>query len=286
MNEELEGIEREIQSLRESGRADAFLLYLHGLVLLEREKKDEAREVLLESVTAYPCNWAAWQALQEAQDASAAAAPLPDHWMSRFYLAANCLENGDENERGLEQYMSLQSLFPKSEYVLAQVGLRSPSSLLWTRAKNKVLESQLNWNSLFLCVFSSKAATAHYNLRQFDEAQSLFESLHRKSPHRIESMDTYSNILYVKEAYAGLSHLAHSAIMTDKVRRYSNGPPPALRLDRKFVSFAQTVSLRFFLKCTLAWRRPVQARDLLHHRKLLLSPDAAREGGGLLQEGT
>ena len=31
-------------------------------------------------------------------------------------------------------------------------------------------------------------------------------------------MDTYSNILYVKEAYAGLSHLAHSAILTDKYK--------------------------------------------------------------------
>jgi len=180
-NEELEGIEREIKAC---DRPDAFLLYLQGLVLLDKERKSEAKEALLLSVRSYPCNWAAWQALQEVQDADGCPAEgsLPDHWMSNFFAAAVCLENGDENERGLEEYTRLQHLFPKSEYVLAQ------------------------------------AATAHYNLRQFDEAQDLFESLHRRSPHRIESMDTYSNILYVKEAYAGLSHLAHSAILTDKYK--------------------------------------------------------------------
>ena len=180
-NEELEGIEREIKAC---DRPDSFLLYLQGLVLLDKERKSEAKEALVRSVRSYPCNWAAWQALQEVQDADGCAAEgsLPDHWMSNFFAAAVCLENGDENERGLEEYTRLQHLFPKSEYVLAQ------------------------------------AATAHYNLRQFDEAQDLFESLHRRSPHRIESMDTYSNILYVKEAYAGLSHLAHSAILTDKYK--------------------------------------------------------------------
>ena len=73
------------------------------------------------------------------------------------------------------------------------------------------------WFPLCCCRYVlAQAATAHYNLRQFDEAQSLFETLHKKSPHRIESMDIYSNILYVKEAYAALSHLAHHAILTDK----------------------------------------------------------------------
>ncbi|QDZ24131.1 subunit 8 of anaphase-promoting complex [Chloropicon primus] len=176
VNEELEGIEREIQ-----GAKDPHLLYLLGLVLLDREKKEEGKATLVESVTRYPCNWAAWQALQEVPQPPTVGL-LPDHWMTQFFVAANCLENGDENERGLDQYTELQSVFPNSEYILAQ------------------------------------AATAHYNLRQFDEAQNLFELLHRKSPHRIESMDTYSNILYVKEAYAGLSHLAHSAILTDKYK--------------------------------------------------------------------
>jgi anaphase-promoting complex subunit 8 len=63
-----------------------------------------------------------------------------------------------------------------------------------------------------------QTATAHYNLREFDEAESLFEELLRTDPYRIEGMDTYSNILYVKECFAALSHLAHKAILTDKYR--------------------------------------------------------------------
>ena len=180
-NEELPAIERELQGYVERKEADAFLYYLFGLVLLDREKKDQAKRALMESVTLYPCNWAAWQALQELNLDLHKLGNLPNHWMSSFFVASLCLEI-QENERGLQQYMSLQQMFPNSEYVLAQ------------------------------------AATAHYNLRQFDEAQNLFESLHRKSPFRIESMDIYSNILYVKEAYAALSHLAHHAVLTDKYK--------------------------------------------------------------------
>ncbi len=32
----------------------------------------------------------------------------------------------------------------------------------------------------------NQAATAQYNLRNFDEAQALFEELRRRDPHRLE----------------------------------------------------------------------------------------------------
>jgi anaphase-promoting complex subunit 8 len=58
--------------------------------LPHREKKEEARQVLAASVSAYPCNWSAWLALQSVcgDMAAAAAAPLPDHFMRRFFLAS------------------------------------------------------------------------------------------------------------------------------------------------------------------------------------------------------
>ena len=48
------------------------------------------------------------------------------------------------------------------------------------------------------------------------QAQKLFEQLMQRHPHRLEGMDTYSNILYVKECKAELSFLAHRAVRNDK----------------------------------------------------------------------
>lgn len=61
-------------------------------------------------------------------------------------------------------------------------------------------------------------ALAQYNLREFDEAQRGFEQLLRQDPYRLEQADTYSNILYVKEAKRALSSLAHRCISIDKYR--------------------------------------------------------------------
>ena len=44
-------------------RDDPFLRYLHGLVLIEKDRKDEARDALAAAARGYPCNWGAWEAL-------------------------------------------------------------------------------------------------------------------------------------------------------------------------------------------------------------------------------
>ena len=41
--------------------SDPYLLYLFGIVLLERKKAKEGREALIKSIEIYPCNWSAWQ---------------------------------------------------------------------------------------------------------------------------------------------------------------------------------------------------------------------------------
>ena len=57
-----------------------------------------------------------------------------------------------------------------------------------------------------------------YAPADFDEAQVEFEALRAADPYRLEQLDTYSNILYVKECKAELSYLAHSAVKNDKYR--------------------------------------------------------------------
>jgi anaphase-promoting complex subunit 8 len=183
VNSELDGLESELQDLAAAGKADGFLLYLLGLVLADKEKKEDARRVLAAAVTAYPCNWSAWLALQYAcGDVSVAGQlSLPDHFMRTFFLASACVDS-HHNAEALQHLQALSSEFPRSDAVI-----------------------QL-------------AALAHYNLQNFDEAQELFEELLQRDPYRIEGMDIYSNILYVKEEFAALSALAHRCAAADKYR--------------------------------------------------------------------
>ena len=46
-------------------------------------------------------------------------------------------------------------------------------------------------------------------MRDYEQAQSVFEKAREADPHRIEYLDAYSNILYVRERRAELSYLAH-----------------------------------------------------------------------------
>ena len=100
----------------------------------------------------------------------------------------------------------------------------------------------------------AQTALAFYNLRDFDRAQSHFLELCKNDPFRLEQMDIFSNILYVKESKAELSHLAHTASAVDKYRpevcciignyyslKGSHGKAVqyfqrALKLNRKFLS--------------------------------------------------
>ena len=46
-------------------------------------------------------------------------------------------------------------------------------------------------------------------MRQVEEAVSYFRQLSEVDPCRLDNLDTYSNLLYVKEQRVELAHLAH-----------------------------------------------------------------------------
>jgi anaphase-promoting complex subunit 8 len=43
-------------------------------------------------------------------------------------------------------------------------------------------------------------ATCYYNTQEYDHSLEAFEKLIDLDPYRFENMDTYSNILYIKES--------------------------------------------------------------------------------------
>lgn len=177
-----EALQALLLPLKEASSIDAFHAYLYGTILFECGNNTEAKSKLSESIRGFPLNWSAWMALLKTLNHVGEVADLDlpmEHFMADFFMAALYLDMQD-CQKSLDTYESLCQEFPKSDYVISQ------------------------------------AALAHYNLRNFDKAQMLYEQLLQEDPNRIEGMDVYSNILYVKEAFAELSYLAHRAMETAK----------------------------------------------------------------------
>mmetsp|Transcript_16313 Transcript_16313/g.31650 ORF Transcript_16313/g.31650 Transcript_16313/m.31650 type:complete len:616 (-) Transcript_16313:247-2094(-) len=182
-NGNLRLLRTELAPLHAEGSMDGYILYIYGVVLKEMQAKSAARRVLCEAVCSEPLLWSAWLDLaslcSEKEDLDQLT--LPEHWMVGFFRAHLALEL-QQNQEAMEILTDLSEMFPRSSYVLAQQAL------------------------------------AQYNLRNFDEAQEHFEVLIARDPHRLQNMDTYSNILYVKECKAELSYLAHTAVRSNKYR--------------------------------------------------------------------
>eukprot|EP00929_Paragymnodinium_shiwhaense_P009810 TRINITY_DN114165_c0_g1_i1.p1 TRINITY_DN114165_c0_g1~~TRINITY_DN114165_c0_g1_i1.p1 ORF type:complete len:641 (-),score=163.95 TRINITY_DN114165_c0_g1_i1:30-1952(-) len=186
-NQELKAIEEHYAALDAQGQLDGLNLYLYGVVLRGLDLKSDARRMLLRSVHAFPLNWSAWLDIiaisSDLHDVDETAAErsmeLPKHWTTCFFQAALQMEL-QRNEEARDVYVSLQARFPESSYILSQV------------------------------------ATCYYNMRLFDASEEAFHEVRKTDPYKLASLDTYSNILYVKEQTAALSHLARQAVKIDK----------------------------------------------------------------------
>jgi anaphase-promoting complex subunit 8 len=96
--------------------------------------------------------------------------------------------------------------------------------------------------------------------------QLLFEQLRDADPHRLDNMDTFSNILYIKEARPALSFLAHAAHANDRYRAETcciTGNYYSLRGDhaRALVYFKR--ALRVNPLCLAAWTLMGHGRSIL-----------------------
>lgn len=184
-NMELKAIAEQLHTLHKQKAINGLNLYLYGITLRGLELKTEARAILLECVREFPWNWSAWLDIiaicSDLNDVIDGRHDLdvPDHWMSCFFQAALHVEM-QQNQKARNLYVQLQKHFPESSYILSQL------------------------------------AACHYNMRDFDTSQSVFEDVRKKDPYKLVSMDTYSNILYVKEQAARLSSLVRVVIKIDR----------------------------------------------------------------------
>lgn len=81
----------------------------------------------------------------------------------------------------------------------------------------------------------------------------------------LQGMDIYSNILYVKEAFASLSHLAHRASMTDKYRPETAciiGNYYSLKGQHEKVLLPHSCSIRAVTRAAMKLSLPVFQTDV------------------------
>lgn len=207
---------------------DGHLWFLYGIVLRELGLRSAARNAILVSVVLFPWNWGAWQVLQgfitERSQLENVMTFLDDRLADQQVaterehaaLSAEAVSLGLPALHPLPPHAS--GIFMKDFfYADALIGLQA----------NAELESLGLLNRLCMVFPDSMAvrtttAMAHYNRREFDYAEHLFELAAHLDPHRLDHMDTYSNVLYVRNDKAKLSSLAHRAHATDKYRVQTN----------------------------------------------------------------
>jgi anaphase-promoting complex subunit 8 len=174
---------QELYSKDNQMRDDSYLLYVYGIVLLKLELNWEAIDILSKSIRLDPLNWCSWHQLSLIIDEKSQldAIDLPNHWFKKLFLGAVYLEL-QLNEEALTIYKSLLDSFNSCNYILSQI------------------------------------AIANHNLRDVDAAIDLFREIRKSDPARLDAMDIYSNLLYVKDMRTELSSLAHAANNIDPFR--------------------------------------------------------------------
>lgn len=94
-------------------------LYLYGVILREKNKKEEAKEVLIQALNKVPLLWSAWLDLGSLinQADRQTLSRLREHWITNFYMANFYLEIQQENDC-ISLNSALMKYFPNSVYLI------------------------------------------------------------------------------------------------------------------------------------------------------------------------
>ncbi|XP_028842596.1 cell division cycle protein 23 homolog [Denticeps clupeoides] len=183
-NEALRELRVDLSKKHSAGELDGFALYLYGVVLRKLDLIKEAVDIFVAATHALPLHWGAWLELCNliTNIEMLKSLSMPDCWVKDFFLAHMYTELQMIPE-ALHKYKCLIDVgFSKSTYIISQI------------------------------------AVAYHNIRDIDQALTLFNELREQDPFRIENMDTFSNLLYVRTMKPELSYLAHNLVEIDKYR--------------------------------------------------------------------
>lgn len=86
-------------------------------------------------------------------------------------------------------------------------------------ATGKFLPDKMCVAMAFFIIIFFQVAIAFHNMREVDQAVQYFKQLSNIDPYRLDNLDTYSNLLYVKEQRIDLAHLAHKTVQVSLKKR-------------------------------------------------------------------
>ncbi|KAJ3123060.1 Anaphase-promoting complex subunit 23 [Nowakowskiella sp. JEL0407] len=174
----LKKVKLELQSLYQEGEMDAFLLYLYSAVSLKYKDTKLAAKLLTESINLFPYNWSAWRDLTK------------------------CV--GDFNEENLPKDTISFAFFK----IYSSISSPSTNSLTPYRT---IIVSYFKDSPISL-LYSALTA---YSEKDYKASSQLFQQYLSTSPHSLEYLDTYSDVLYVLTSLPELSALASHALKTN-----------------------------------------------------------------------
>lgn len=114
-------METQLKSLREQKQLNAINLYLLGVLLKQKNCKDEAREVFIEALNKMPLLWSAWlelASLTHQKDARTLVFDkLRDHWAKNFYYACFFLDKQQAKD-SIDYFGALFKHFKGSVFIM------------------------------------------------------------------------------------------------------------------------------------------------------------------------
>jgi len=176
-------LHQDLARLKNTPSWDGYLCYLYGIVLRKLELP-HALQVLQDAVNLNPLNWAAWFELANLVKNSEMLSQLklPDSWMKHLCMG----------------------------YILGELHLDESALNLYEKLHHGIFE-----HSIYI---KSQIAKIYYSLRDGIQAAAKFSEIHKEDPYCLDSMDVYSNVLYVQINQPELAQLAHQAFQVDKYR--------------------------------------------------------------------
>ncbi|KAI1405914.1 TPR-like protein [Hypoxylon fuscum] len=166
--------------------SQGWLEYLYGMVLA-REKNDElAMQWLIRSAHLFPMNWGCWlemtSLISRVEDLNRIMPRLPQNIVSFMFHIHTSLELYQHDANLANSLDQLLTIFPTSSFLLTCDALLS------------------------------------YHAKDLIAAEQSFSQILSLHPHRLDSLDHYSNILYVMNSRPKLAFLAHLCSNVDKFR--------------------------------------------------------------------
>lgn len=207
VNRELNGIaaalEQYLADRHAKGRdGGGWLEYLYGIVLTKGKNEDLAKEWLIRSVNIYPFNWGAWQELANLMNTIEDASP-PIHSPGSPLTQTQLHPLGSRLPENIMSFIF--QIYTSQELAQCTPAIHT--------AVNQVLS--FFPTSAFL---HTQRALLHYHSKDFEDSESIFSALLVSDPHRLDSLDHYSNVLYVLDNKPKLAFLAQLATQVDKFR--------------------------------------------------------------------